>query len=86
MTHRTPGRGRLTPALEILDRLVIASILVAGAILALTITAGPADALTVKSATVARIGAGAARLTVYTNGTGSPSSRPRFSLSRKATR
>ena len=70
MTSRTPNRGRLNPAIEVLDRLVMITIVALGLIAVLALTAGPADALTVKSATVARIGGGAARLTTYTNGTG----------------
>ncbi|MBM4409456.1 MAG: hypothetical protein FJ038_12875 [Chloroflexi bacterium] len=71
MTSRTMNRGRLNPALEVLDRALIVTVIVFGLVAVLAVTAGPADALTVKSATVARIGGGAARLTTYTNGAGS---------------
>ena len=69
MVHRTLARGRFGPDLGVSDRLVMVTVLV-GLIAAIALTAGPADALTVRRATVARIGAGAARLTMYTTGTG----------------
>ena len=41
MTSRTPTRGRVVPILEVLDRLVMMTIVVVGLVAVLAQTAGP---------------------------------------------